>query len=112
MDTASFSRAILIKLIREQVLEVAQDRKKKPVFIIEEASLLRFQVLAELHTTTQFQGDSKPILSSILAGWNNLADLLIYRIPCSWPPGWWPGVIWPASPSRTCRLTSCTTSKS
>ncbi|CAO0821111.1 hypothetical protein DFAR_2110005 [Desulfarculales bacterium] len=31
MDTASFSRAALAKLIKKQVLEVAQDRKKKPV---------------------------------------------------------------------------------
>ncbi|CAO0824497.1 hypothetical protein DFAR_670006 [Desulfarculales bacterium] len=40
-DTTSFSRAVLTKLIRKQVLEIAQDRKKKPVFIIDEASLLR-----------------------------------------------------------------------
>ncbi|CAO0823409.1 hypothetical protein DFAR_3690049 [Desulfarculales bacterium] len=50
MDTASVSRAALIKLIRKQILEVAQDRKKKPVLFIDEASLLRLQVLAELHT--------------------------------------------------------------
>ncbi|CAO0823586.1 hypothetical protein DFAR_3800008 [Desulfarculales bacterium] len=50
MDTASFSRAVLTKLIRKQVLEIAQDCKKTPVLIIDEASLLRLQVLAELHT--------------------------------------------------------------
>ncbi|CAO0820647.1 hypothetical protein DFAR_1780005 [Desulfarculales bacterium] len=32
-----------------------------------------------MHTITQFQGGSKPILPIILAGQNNLADLLIYR---------------------------------
>ncbi|CAO0822053.1 hypothetical protein DFAR_2800014 [Desulfarculales bacterium] len=80
MDTASFSKAVLTKLIRKQVLEIAQDRKKKkPALIIDEASLLRRQVLAELHTITQFQGNSKPILPIILAGQNNLADLLIYK---------------------------------
>ncbi|CAO0822556.1 hypothetical protein DFAR_3170015 [Desulfarculales bacterium] len=31
----------LTKLIRKQVIKIAQDRKKKPVFIIDEASLLR-----------------------------------------------------------------------
>ncbi|CAO0820135.1 hypothetical protein DFAR_1390008 [Desulfarculales bacterium] len=31
-----------------------------------------------MHTITQFQGNSKPILPIILAGQNNLADLLIY----------------------------------
>ncbi|CAO0821291.1 hypothetical protein DFAR_2220006 [Desulfarculales bacterium] len=79
MDTASFSRVVLTKLIRKQILEIAQDRKKKPVLIVNEASILRLQVLVELHTTTQFQRDSKPILPIILAGQNDLADLLIYR---------------------------------
>ncbi|CAO0822052.1 hypothetical protein DFAR_2800013 [Desulfarculales bacterium] len=32
--------------------------------------------------------------------------------PCPWPPGSWPEAIWLASPFRTCRPTSCTTSKS
>ncbi|CAO0824570.1 hypothetical protein DFAR_710033 [Desulfarculales bacterium] len=32
--------------------------------------------------------------------------------PCPWPPGSWPKAIGPASPSRTCRPISCTTSKS
>ncbi|CAO0822882.1 hypothetical protein DFAR_3360009 [Desulfarculales bacterium] len=77
MDIVSSSKAVLTKLIRKQVLEIAQDRKKKPVLIIDEASLLRLQVLAELHIITQFQGDSKPILPTILAGQNDLADLLI-----------------------------------
>ncbi|CAO0821121.1 hypothetical protein DFAR_2120010 [Desulfarculales bacterium] len=44
MDIASFSRAVLTKLIRKQVLEIAQDRKKKPVLIIDEASILRLQI--------------------------------------------------------------------
>ena len=79
IDTASFSRAILTRMIRKQVLEIVQERKKKPVLIIDEASLLRLPVLAELHTITQFQGDSRPIFPIILAGQNNLAELLIYR---------------------------------
>ncbi|CAO0821792.1 hypothetical protein DFAR_2650011 [Desulfarculales bacterium] len=76
VDTASFSKAVLTKLIRKQVLEIAQDRKKESVLIVYEASFLRLQILAALHTITQFQGDSKPILPIILAGQNNLADLL------------------------------------
>ncbi|CAO0822522.1 hypothetical protein DFAR_3150002 [Desulfarculales bacterium] len=79
VDTASFSRAVLTKLIRKQVLKIAQDRKNKPVLIIDKASIRRLQILAELHTTTQFQGDSKPILPIILTGQNDLANLLIYR---------------------------------
>ncbi|CAO0820997.1 AAA family ATPase [Desulfarculales bacterium] len=80
VNTASFSRSVLTKLIRKQALKIAQDRnKKKPALIIDEASLLRLQVMAELHTITPFQGNSKPILPIILASQNNLADLLIYR---------------------------------
>ncbi|CAO0820234.1 AAA family ATPase [Desulfarculales bacterium] len=32
-----------------------------------------------MHNTTKFQGNPKPILPTILAGQNNLADFLIYR---------------------------------
>lgn len=49
------------------------------MLIIDEASLLRLDVFAELHTLTQFEGDSKPWLPVILAGQNNLADNLLYR---------------------------------
>jgi type II secretory pathway predicted ATPase ExeA len=54
-----------------------QTRKQQPVLIIDEASLLRLDVFAELHTLTQFEGDSKPYLPMILAGQNNLADSLL-----------------------------------
>ncbi|CAO0824081.1 hypothetical protein DFAR_4040040 [Desulfarculales bacterium] len=33
MDTASFSRVVRTTLIRKQTLEIAQNRKKKPVLI-------------------------------------------------------------------------------
>ncbi|CAO0822543.1 hypothetical protein DFAR_3170002 [Desulfarculales bacterium] len=111
VDTTSFSKAVLTKFIRKQILEVAQDRKKQSVLIIDEASLLRLEVLAELHNITQFQGDSKPILPIILAGQNNLADLLIYRTSFPLASRIVAGAIWPASPSRTCRTTFCITSK-
>ncbi|CAO0821429.1 hypothetical protein DFAR_2330016 [Desulfarculales bacterium] len=62
------SRAVLTKLIRKQILEVTQDRKKRPVLIFDAVSCLRLQVLAEFRTITQFQGGSKPILPFILAG--------------------------------------------
>ena len=59
--------------------EIATARKKKLVLIIDEASLLRLDVFAELHTITQFDADSNPLLPIILAGQNSLADLLTYR---------------------------------
>ena len=79
IDTASSSRAVLTRTIRRQVREIATARKKKLVLIIDEASLLRLDVFAELHTITQFDADSNPLLPIILAGQNSLADLLTYR---------------------------------
>ncbi len=79
IETASSSRAVLLRIIRRQILDLIQSRKLRPVLIIDEASLLRLEVFAELHTVTQFDADSKPHLPIILAGQNNLADLLLYR---------------------------------
>jgi type II secretory pathway predicted ATPase ExeA len=78
-DTSAPSRAVLLRIIRPQILDLACNRTQKPVLVIDEASLLRIEVYAELHTLTQFEGDSKPYLPIILAGQNNLVDLLLYR---------------------------------
>lgn len=79
IDTASCSRAILTRTIRREITELVRAKKLKPVLIIDEASLLRLDVFAELHTITQFHADSKPWLPIILAGQNHLADHLLYR---------------------------------
>ena len=73
------SRAILTRWIRREITELVRAKKLQPVLIIDEASLLRLDVFAELHTITQFQADSQPWLPIILAGQNNLADHLLYR---------------------------------
>ena len=51
----------------------------KVVLIVDEASLMRLEVFAELHTICQFEKDSKPYLPMILAGQNSLIDKLTYR---------------------------------
>jgi general secretion pathway protein A len=79
VDIASSSRAVLTRIIRRQILELTTTRKQKVILIIDEASLLRLEVFIELHTITQFEADSKPLLPIILAGQNNLVDLLLYR---------------------------------
>ncbi len=79
IDTAASSKAVLTRQIRRQVLDLIQGKKQKPVMVIDEASLLRMDVLTELHTITQFEGDSKPWLPMILAGQNNLVDKFEYR---------------------------------
>jgi len=79
INTAASSRAVLTRMIRQQIIDLAVIKKQHPLLVIDEASLLRLDVFAELHTLTQFQGDSKPWLPMILAGQNNLADNLLYR---------------------------------
>ena len=79
IHTASSSRAVLTRKIREQIANLVNTKKQQPLLVIDEASLLRLDVFTELHTLTQFEGDSKPWLPMILAGQNNLADNLLYR---------------------------------
>lgn len=71
------SLARLMRTAREAITEIAK-RKQAPVLIIDEASLLRIEVFAQLHTLGQFEMDSKPLLPIILAGQNNLLDKLMY----------------------------------
>lgn len=54
-----------------------------PILVIDEASLLALEVFKELHTLTQFDCDSKPLLSVILVGQEDLIDKLTY--PASKP---------------------------
>jgi type II secretory pathway predicted ATPase ExeA len=79
VETASYSRAALSKIIRKSILDTVLGKKQKIVLVIDEASLLRLEVFAELHTLTQFEGDSKPLLPIILAGQSNLVDKLYWR---------------------------------
>lgn len=79
INTASSSRAVLTRLIKERISDLARNKKLQPVLICDEASLLRLDVFAELHTIAQFEGDCKPWLPIVLAGQNNLADNLLYR---------------------------------
>ncbi|MFZ6031428.1 MAG: ExeA family protein [Chloroflexota bacterium] len=79
INTASSSRAVLTRLIKAQITDLVRAKKLQPLLIVDEASLLRLDVFAELHTITQFEGDSKPWLPVVLAGQNNLADNLLYR---------------------------------
>jgi general secretion pathway protein A len=79
VETNAYSRAALTRIIRKSLLELVLGKKQKVVLLIDEASLLRLEVFAELHTLTQFEGDSKAILPMILAGQNNLLDKLYWR---------------------------------
>lgn len=83
LQPTGMSRALMSGRIKNQVLELVNGKKKKMVLVIDEASLLRLEVFAELHTLCQFEMDCKPYLPLILAGQSNLLDKLIY--PASLP---------------------------
>jgi len=79
IDKSSTSRAVMIRLIKKEIKELVLGKKLKVILIVDEASLMRLEVFAELHTITQFEQDSKPWLPIILAGKTNLIDLLTYQ---------------------------------
>lgn len=78
-NMAGTSRAVMTKLIKKEIQETVLGKKMKAALIIDEASLIRLDVFSEIHTITQFDGDSKPYLPVILAGQSNLIDKLMYR---------------------------------
>ena len=73
------SRAIMRQTIQDQIAELVLAKKLKVLLVIDEASLLRMEVFAELHTLVQFEKDAKPFLPMVMAGQNNLLDSLSYR---------------------------------
>jgi len=78
-NMAGTSKAVMTRLIKKEIQELVLGKKMKVALIIDEASLIRLDVFSELHTITQFDGDSKPYLPIILAGQSNLIDKLMYR---------------------------------
>jgi general secretion pathway protein A len=79
IEQSTSSRATMIRLIKSEIHQLVRGKKIKVVLIIDEASLLRLEVLGELHTLCQFEHDSKAYLPVILAGQNNVIDKLVYR---------------------------------
>jgi len=79
IDKSSTSRAVMIRLIKKEIKELVLGKKLRVVLIVDEASLMRLDVFAEMHTITQFEQDSKPWLPIILAGKTNLIDSLTYQ---------------------------------
>ena len=79
VENAGASRAMMTRRIKQEVLELVHGKKMNAALVIDEASLLRLEVFAELHTLTQFEQDSKPFLPIVLAGQANLVDNLKYR---------------------------------
>ena len=79
LDVRSGSRALLLKKFKDAVTDNLLKKKNKTIVVIDEASLLRTDVFAELHTINQFDFDSAKRFSLILAGRNTLVDKLEFR---------------------------------
>jgi type II secretory pathway predicted ATPase ExeA len=71
---ANFSRKI-----KTAIREIASSKKQKMLLVVEEAHLLRTEVLMEIHTLTQFENDTKNLIGIIFLGQANLLDKLAYR---------------------------------
>jgi len=76
---SSTSRAVMTRLIKNEIRQLVEGKKIKVVLVIDEASLLRIEVLSELHTLCQFHKDSKPWLPIVMAGQSTLIDKMMYR---------------------------------
>lgn len=78
LTPSGMSRAAMTSQIKREVLDLVNGKKMNAALVVDEASLLRLEVFAELHTLCQFEMDSKPYLPLILAGQSNLVDKLAY----------------------------------
>jgi type II secretory pathway predicted ATPase ExeA len=79
INLSSNSKTVMIKTIKKEIVHLVCEKKIKVVLIVDEASLMRLEVFAELHTICQFEQDAKPWLPMILAGQASLIDKLTWR---------------------------------
>ena len=76
---SSNSKAVMVKTIKKEIVNLVCDKKMKVILTVDEASLMRLEVFAELHTICQFEQDAKPWLPIILVGQSSLIDKLTFR---------------------------------
>ena len=79
LEIRSSNRSLLIKEFKAAVTDILAQKKNKTVIIIDEASLLRGDIFAELHIINQFNFDSEKRFALVLVGQNNLLDKLKSR---------------------------------
>ena len=79
LDAGTTSRARLLADIRAAVREIVTTKKQQVLLVIDEANLLRPEIFAELHTLTQFDHDSKNLVTLILCGQGSLLERLSLR---------------------------------
>lgn len=79
LNPATISKSRLFADAQAAVRALAIGKKQKVSLVIDEANLLRADVLTELHTLLHFDHDSKTLLSLVLCGQSTLLDRLSYR---------------------------------
>lgn len=79
LSPKSVSRTSLLTECRHVISELAAARKQKVLISIDEAQLLRRDVLSELHTLLNFNHDGSNFLTLVLCGQTNLIEHLQYR---------------------------------
>lgn len=77
--TRSGSRAFLLKSFRDVISERIAAKRQKVLLLIDEANLLRTEVLSELHTITQFNGDKGERLSVVFCGQASFLDRITHH---------------------------------
>lgn len=75
-ENRGYQSAFMIKKVRD-ILSDLVTGKKVPILVVDEAHLLRQEVLRQLHTLSQFDFDSKPVLPMVLCGQDQLIDKLL-----------------------------------
>jgi len=76
---SSTSRSMLLAESKAAIKEIATAKKQKVAIIVDEAQLLRRDVLTELHTILNFDHDGANYLCLLLCGQTTLLDHLQYR---------------------------------
>ena len=79
LNPTTMSKSKLFADAKTAIRDLASAKKQRISLVIDEANLLRVDVLTELHTLLHFDHDSKSLLSLVLCGQSMLIDRLTYR---------------------------------
>ena len=80
LQAKTLSRVVLLNECKKVIREMATGKKQRIILCIDEAQLLRREVLAELHTITNFDQDGSNFLTLLMCGTPSLIEHLQYRI--------------------------------
>lgn len=79
IEVRTASRAALLSKFKNALRDLVASQKQQVILVVDEANLLRAEVFSEIHTLTNFENDSKNLISIVFAGQANLIDRLTYR---------------------------------